>query len=43
MVKCPNCGNEVSRDEFCSKCGLKLNHTSKNINITVQSAVLKLV
>lgn len=29
MVKCPNCGNEVSRDEFCSKCGLKLNHTSK--------------
>ena len=29
MVKCPNCGNEVSRDDFCSECGLKLNHTSK--------------
>ena len=29
MVKCPKCGNEVSGDDFCSECGLKLNHTSK--------------
>ena len=28
MVKCPKCGNEVSGDDFCSECGLKLNHTS---------------
>lgn len=43
MIRCPKCGNEVSGDDFCSECGLKLNHTSKKINITVQSAVLKLV
>lgn len=29
MIRCPKCGNEVSGDDFCSECGLKLNHTSK--------------
>lgn len=29
MTKCPNCGNEVSGDDFCSECGFKFNHTSK--------------
>lgn len=24
MIKCPNCGNEVNEDDFCSKCGFKL-------------------
>ena len=24
MIKCPNCGNEVNENDFCSKCGFKL-------------------
>lgn len=43
MIRCPKCGNEVSGDDFCSECGLKLNHTSKENKHYVQSAVLKLV
>lgn len=23
MIKCPNCGNEVNGEDFCSRCGFK--------------------
>lgn len=28
MIICPKCKNEVNEDDYCSKCGFKLNNTT---------------
>ncbi len=30
MIICPKCKNEVNEDDFCSKCGFKLNNSREN-------------
>ena len=41
MVKCPNCGAEVSStDKRCSKCGSKIKKNSNNLIIGIIIAVV---
>lgn len=41
MVKCPNCGAEVSStDKRCSKCGSKIKNNSNNLIIGIVIAVI---
>ncbi len=32
MIICPKCKNEVNEDDFCSKCGFKLNNPTSREN-----------